>query len=290
MIGAHFDRWGSVYAVQPLIGIGLLVTDPGIPILMYHSVADDNVVGGAPYYRTTTSPARFREQMQCLHDWQFDVIGLPEAHSRLERGLEKSRRSVVLTFDDGFEDFLKNAWPILEMFNFPATMFLPTAFIGPPRQAFRGRDCLTWSEVRTLHRSGISFGAHTVHHPVLYKMPWAQIRRELRDSRDMIENQLQTPIDSFAYPYGFPQEDRRFVDRYSREVAEAGYRRAVTTVVGRARSNENFLTLKRLPVSENDDESLFRSKLSGGYDWMGPLQLLVRRCKNPLAWTSRSSS
>jgi hypothetical protein len=111
----------------------------------------------------------------------------------------------------------------------------------------------------------------------------------LRHSRELIEHELQTPIDSFAYPYAFPQEDRVFVDRFTSEVATAGYRTAVTTVIGRAGPKANPLALKRLPVNECDDEALFGTKLAGAYDWIGGLQLLARRSRKPGIWIFRSS-
>jgi peptidoglycan/xylan/chitin deacetylase (PgdA/CDA1 family) len=287
VIGGQFDRWTSLYAAQPLISAGLLKPPRGIPILMYHSVSVSHESRTLPYYRMTTSPKRFYEQMQLLRDRHFEVIHLSEALRRLRDGIATNERSVVLTFDDGFDDFRTNAWPILAQFNFKATMFLPTAFVGSSRRSFKGRDCLTWQDVRALHRSGASFGAHTVNHPVLYGMTWAAIKRELRDSRQLIEQELQAAVDSLAYPYAFPQEDRSFVDRFGREAAEAGYRIVVTTAVGRAKRNSNPLALKRLPISDFDDEWLFGSKLAGAYDWIGRLQLLVRRSKKILTWISR---
>jgi peptidoglycan/xylan/chitin deacetylase (PgdA/CDA1 family) len=225
--------------------------------------------------------------MQFLHDRQFYVIDLREALRRLDYGTLSSERVVVVTFDDGFDDFRSTAWPVLAHFGFTATVFLPTAFIGETRRSFKGRPCLTWGDVRALHSSGVSFGAHTVHHPVLYGMSWSDIRRELRDSRDLIEQELHASIDSFAYPFAFPQEDRSFTQRFSQEVAEAGYRTAVTTIVGRAHCNANRFALSRLPVSDRDDRSLFGTKLTGGYDWIGPLQRVARRSRNPRRWISR---
>jgi len=287
MIGAQIDRWASVYAAHPLLEAGLLQPKPAIPILMYHSVSNDREAGVSSSYRLVTSPARFREQMQHLYERKFKVIGLSDVMRRLGTDSSSMDRTVVLTFDDGFDDFRTSAWPVLASFGFTATMFLPTAFVGRSSLSFQGRTCLTWSDVRALHKDGVSFGAHTIHHPVLYRMPWADIKRELHDSRKLIQEELQACIDLFAYPYAFPQEDRVFVKRFTREIADAGYRTAVTTVIGRARSNASPLTLKRLPISERDDLALFHSKLVGAYDWVGRIQLWARRSRNPKAWISR---
>jgi peptidoglycan/xylan/chitin deacetylase (PgdA/CDA1 family) len=286
MIG-QVDRWASLYAIRPLVNAGVLSAKRGIPILMYHSVCDDHEEGVAPYYRLVTSTSRFRAQMQYLHEHRFEVIDLPEAIRRLDSDAVSIERAVVVTFDDGFDDFRAAAWPVLADFGFRATVFLPTAFIGESRRPFKGRPCLTWADVQALHKSGISFGAHTVNHPVLYGMPWPDIRRELRESRDLIEQQLQSSVVSFAYPFAFPQEDRSFTQRFTQEVADAGYETAVTTIVGRAGCDAHRFALSRLPVNDCDDLSLFETKLAGGYDWMGSLQRVVRRGRNPRTWISR---
>jgi peptidoglycan/xylan/chitin deacetylase (PgdA/CDA1 family) len=276
----RLDRTASVSLLQPMLRAGLLRAKPGIPILMYHSISDDPEPDASPYYRLTTSPARFREQMRWLRDGGYSVIDLAEALRRLELGLPDAERSVVLTFDDGFRDFMSHAWPVLAEFKFTATVFLPTAFIGNSQRCFKGRECLTWPEIRELHHRGVSLGAHTVNHPELYRLPWTEVRRELRDSRLQIESELQAPVSTFAYPYAFPQEDRDFTNRFRHELLAQGYVGSVTTIIGRAQPGTDALCLARLPVNECDDEHLFMSKLAGAYDWMGSLQLLFRRTKN----------
>jgi peptidoglycan/xylan/chitin deacetylase (PgdA/CDA1 family) len=275
----HLDRTASVSLVLPLMRAGFLHPAPGIPILMYHSISDDPEPGVSPYYRLTTSPARFREQMEWLREYGYAVIDLNEAIKRLNTGSLDSTRHVVLTFDDGFRDFEEHAWPILAERKFAATVFLPTAFIGSSPKSMNGRDCLTWPEIRALHRLGVSFGSHTVNHPVLHHLPQHEIRRELRDSRLRIERELQSSIGTFAYPFAFPQEDQDFMTRFRQELLAQGYGGAVTTAIGRMQTGSDPLLLKRLPISQADDEPSFVSKLLGAYDWLGRLNFLFRTAK-----------
>src|SRR5262245_22925287 len=121
MIG-HIDRLATVCVADPILSSGILRAAAGIPILMYHSISDDPEIGVAPYYRLATSPARFREQMQWLRDGGVDVIDLLEAQRRLQLGTANDRQSVVITFDDGFEDFAEHASPVLSDFGYTATM------------------------------------------------------------------------------------------------------------------------------------------------------------------------
>jgi len=246
---------------------------------MYHSVSDSDETAVQPYYRLATSPDRFREQMQLLAECDCAVTGLEQGIDTAHHG-NGQRRQVIVTFDDGYLDFLTHAWPILEEFSFTASVFLPTAFIGETtRRRFKGRECLTWPEVRDLNRGGVSFGSHTVSHAVLYGMPWSQVRAELRESREQIERVLDAPATTFAYPYAFPQNDRDFVARFCLELHEAGYLTTVTTMIGRHAPGDDPLRVRRLPVNDTDDRRLFSAKLAGAYDWVGALQAAWKRAR-----------
>lgn len=278
----HPDRWLSLFLARPLLRTGLPLAGPGIPILMYHSISADLETGVLPYFRVTITPSRFREHMCWLHTHGYAVIDLVEALRRLEGQVSDLDRCAVLTFDDGFRNFLTDGWPVLAEFGFAATMFLPTAFIGNSRKSFKGRECLTWPEARELQTSGVSFGSHAVNHSMLYELSWTELRRELSDSRLQLEEQLQRPIQAFAYPYAYPQEDKKFRQRLRQELLDQGYRICVTTAIGRARRKSDPLALKRLPLNECDDEPLFRAKLIGAYDWLGGAQAILRRSKRCL--------
>ena len=258
---------------------------PFLPILMYHSISDDAESGVHGYYRVTTSPARFREQMLWLKDHGYTTVTLEDGLNRLKikpsDPVSADRdRNAVLTFDDGYLDFLTHAWPILAEFGMTATVFLPTAFIGNQPKTFKGRECLIWPLVRELHDQGISFGSHTVNHVQLHGLNWAGILKELSDSRHCLEDQLGHPVHDFAYPYAYPSSDHVFCDRLDTVLQECGYQHGVNTVIGTAGSGDDKMRLKRLPVNECDDMTFFNVKLDGGYDWLETGQRIVKRLKN----------
>jgi peptidoglycan/xylan/chitin deacetylase (PgdA/CDA1 family) len=275
----RWDRAVSVRVVRPLLQSGLLRPAAAVPILMYHSISEDPEPGVSPYYRLATSPARFRDHMRWLREDGYSVVGLSEAVRRVSTSPARDARFAVVTFDDGFRDFLTHAVPTLLDFGYKATMFLPTAFIGQARLSFKGRECLTWAEVRELQKWGMSFGAHTVTHPVLSRQPWSDVQHELRESRARIEAELHTAAESFAYPFAFPQEDRAFVSRLRQVLAEQGYAAGVTTMIGRACRRADPLCLPRVPVNDCDDRQLLLAKLAGAYDWAGTIQGAFRRAK-----------
>jgi peptidoglycan/xylan/chitin deacetylase (PgdA/CDA1 family) len=239
-----------------------------IPILMYHSISADPESGVGAYFRTVTTPERFADQMRFLRDKGWRGLSLCEGLDMKEgRGPGKF---FVLTFDDGFRDFLTTAMPVLRTYGFGATVFLPTAYNSDsdvPRR-FLGRECLTWSEVRSLHAEGIEFGSHTVSHPKLVSLPWAQVASEVGDSKVEIEQKLGRPVLSFSYPFAFPQGNGAFCARLRGLLAEKGYGACVTTEIGSSLKARDLLRLPRLPVNDCDDLPLLEAKLDGAYDWL----------------------
>jgi len=251
-----------------------------LPILMYHSVSCDKEAEMRPYYRLATSPLRFGEQMQWLSDLGYRGVALEDALPLPANGRENQSRPVVITFDDGFRDFYQAAWPVLQQHGFTASMYLPTAFVSRERKLFRGKECLTWDEVRELRRHGIRFGSHTVTHPKLHEMRFKEIETELTRSKLSLEEELGEEIAGFAFPYAFPQEDGRFKRAITSLLRRAGYRTCVTTAVGWSRTTDDPLFLKRLPVNSCDDQELFKAKLEGAYDWIGAVQFASRKIKS----------
>lgn len=273
-MGLRLDRLATLYIAGPL-QLGKLASQSRIPILMYHSIAEDEQSLQHPYYRTSTTPAVFARQMAYLHESGYSTINPGDlgSHSHAD-----PRKYVVLTFDDGFADFYGNAAPILGRHGFSATVYLPTAYVGDAPQKFNGKDCLSWAEVRELHRAGISFGSHTVTHPQLYGLDQPGIKTEITTSKQVIEQKLGCRVDSFAYPFAFPDADADFKQRLRDALCAAGYSNSVGTTIGRARSGDVFF-MKRLPINSDDDLRLFKAKLAGSYDWLGTPQYLYKLAK-----------
>lgn len=276
---ARLDRVLSLWVNRSMSSAGQRERSTGLPILMYHSISEDPELGIHPYYRVATTPARFADQMRWMAEANLRGISLEDALQLQLRKDPEIHRCVVLTFDDGFEDFYTEAWPILARHGFTATMYLPTSFIADQRKTFRGKTCLLWSEVREMRARGIRFGSHTVSHPKLYDISFEMIATELKESKAQMEHQLGEKINSFAYPFAFPQEDLNFVTTFAGLLRRFEYQSCVTTIIGCALPEDDLLQLKRLPANSCDDRLLFTAKLNGAYDWLGAFQRASRQLR-----------
>jgi peptidoglycan/xylan/chitin deacetylase (PgdA/CDA1 family) len=178
-MGLRLDRLATLYLTAPFLRV-VPRREKSVPILMYHSITDEDESNTHAYYRTKTSPAVFRAQLKWLHDSGYTTCSLAQALQQLQTQTQAADKLVVITFDDGYRDIYQQAFPLLNQYGFSATVFLPTAYIGEQPVSFKGRECLTWAEVRELNHRGILFGSHTVNHPQLRELSVSAVREEIR--------------------------------------------------------------------------------------------------------------
>jgi peptidoglycan/xylan/chitin deacetylase (PgdA/CDA1 family) len=271
----RIDRLVTLYLSHPLARTFGPNESSRVPILMYHSISDNLFGMSHPYFHINTLPGVFSEQMRWLRNSGYRTIGLNETLGGLQRGEDLSK-TIVITFDDGYRDFYTDALPVLKQCGFTATIFLATDRIRSTPERIAGADYLTWSDVRELHAEGICFGSHTVTHPDLRSLGPDQLEYELGHSKEIIEDHLGVPIESFSHPFGFPEEDKDYT-RYLEDVlCNLGYDYGVSTILGRASRESNRFFLPRLPVNSFDDRWFLRAKLQGGYDWLHWPQLVKK--------------
>ncbi len=300
----------------------------GVYVLTYHHVVGDSDSDPLGHHVTAK---RFEEQLHFIKRW-FNVVSLREALQLLANGPLR-RDYVVITFDDGYMNNYKFAFPILRKLGIPATIFLITGLVGTNhlpwydecntylrflvhadllsildkkhysiasqlQKILKGRGdievkveqavnflktvdhevrqdillflrtyyrneinntnfrIMTWDQVREMSSHGITFGSHTVTHPILTKLQTNQIEKELRISKDMIEQKLGIPCELFAFPNG------EFDTQSTELLRMLGYRSACTQVYGSNRSHSDYFSLKRIGIG-NINSYVLAAKLSG---------------------------
>ncbi len=192
--------------------------------------------------------------MRYLKENNFKVISLRELWEMLENSKPFLPKSVVLTFDDGYEDNYLNAFPILKKFNFPATIFVPTSFIGKEKEARKGARLriLNIEEIKEMAKSGlVEFGSHSHNYLKLTKLNDGELERELADSKKILEEILGFPVTSFAYPYGnFDERVKNRVSKY--------YNLAFSINKGVVNSKSDFFTLPRNSIDSKITMTQFK--------------------------------
>jgi peptidoglycan/xylan/chitin deacetylase (PgdA/CDA1 family) len=270
IVQSRFDRWLTLSVAAPLTTWRGGATHNRIPVLMYHSVADEVDADVHPYFRTVTTPRIFARHMRLLRCEGFEAVTLSEAAALLadrERGAGAPlTRKVVITFDDGFYDFREAALPILLRAGYTATVFVSSGFIG--QRFLTGRPCLRASDLHELAALGIEIGSHSHTHTKLVELNRSGLEAELRGSRATLEDCTGRAVTTFSYPYRFPEANLRFTAMLAELLPASGYAAGVTTSIGRSGPRDNRLFLPRLPVNDCDDDTLFGAKLAGHYDWL----------------------
>lgn len=172
-------------------------------------------------------PSDFEAQLQALKDNGIEVISMEDflAWRRGEKAIPK--KSAIITIDDGYVSGYSVAWPILQKFGHPFTMFIYTDYVkGGPKS---GGQSITWAQLAEMRDAGVDIGSHTVSHSSLNAKKGKSdeqyrewLKQELAGSKEAIERELGIRVKTLAYPYGLHNELVR------QTAMEAGYEAAFT--------------------------------------------------------------
>ncbi len=195
-----------------------------VPILMYHSVAEDGPPELAPY---RISPQAFREQMRYLRRHGYHSITIEDWGACIAAQRPLPGRPVILTFDDGYKDFIENAWPILERADFKATLFVVTERVGRVADwdpaVSRPLPLMSWRDLQELQAKGVEIGSHSASHKDFSAISVDQVMAEGRRAREKLQEQLGREARVIAFPWGRGDEGVR------RALARCGYAFGLTT-------------------------------------------------------------
>ena len=231
-----------------------------IPILMYHMVR--NLKGRADS-RYCCTPRQFRVQMFYLKWAGFHVIDLNNLVDGLIANRELPRKTIAITFDDGFKDNFENALPVLKKYGFPATLFVVSGLIGKTNtwmleKKMPERELISYEEIQAMAKNKIEIGSHTVSHADMTSIGPEELSEEVRKSKEDIESETGIPVRFFAYPYGRLNESAR------RAVMDAGYKAACSTRSGFNNNEVDPFILRRMEVYGDDSIWTFALKITWG--------------------------
>ena len=205
-----------------------------LPVLMYHHVQDPKAAKDNHQTSISVDIDIFRNQMKFLKDRGYRTASISELTAFFDNGASIPKKSVLITFDDGYEDFYFNAYPILRENSFTALMFLSTGLIN-------NFGYLNWGEVSEMAGSGIAFGNHTwSHKSAVQKAEVIDNEISLADIQLTERGFNNTKI--FAYPYGSVN------GRTEVYLAKLGYGAAFTTRYGSTLCLKQRYELPRIRV------------------------------------------
>lgn len=222
-------------------------------VLAYHAVGhcpDENDPQGL-----FVSPEDFARQMEFLAERRTvvpltDIVAdrLPEGHP-----------AVAVTFDDAYRNILTNAAPVLRSFSFPATVFVPTAYIGAANSWDHTSGCdlsiMSTDELIEAARTGLDIQSHGHAHMDMTRASTEACRTDLQSSIDVLRSILGRPPRYLAWPYSHGSQEAE------RAAREAGFEATFSI----DRRHEIGFSLGRVPVAASDGERLFAVKTSGFY-------------------------
>lgn len=223
----------------------------GITILIYHRVTES----GSSQMELATGT--FDAQLTWLADTQR-VITLDAAVAELAAA-DEIEPGVVITFDDGTNDWVDNVLPALDRHRLPATFYLATSFVEDGADLPGGARPISWAGVRELASHPLmTVGSHTHRHMLLDRLDPARLDDELDRSIELLGDRADVEAQHFAYPKsvaGSPQAE---------EAVRLRFRSAVLAGTRANSAGADLHRLNRSPVQRSDDERWFRRKVTGG--------------------------
>ena len=203
------------------------------PVLMYHHIQSKNAAIANKQTSLSVYTDYFTAQMQYLKDKGYNVLPMSDLVNFFDSGIPIPPRSVLVTFDDGYEDFYTDAYPILQKLGIPATMFLPTGLVGNP-------GYLTWNQISQMSGQ-ILFANHTWSHANV-ELSDQKMRYEISTADAQLSDHSLNFPKVFAYPYGLASSQ---AEGY---LSSLGYKAAFTTVSGSILCKKNRFDLPRIRI------------------------------------------
>ncbi len=188
-----------------------------LPVFNYHHI------GPMPEVATSTindraftvSPEGLEAHLQYFKDNGYQTVLIYDLLDYFDTGRPLPKKAVAITFDDGYYGQYKWAYPLLKKYGLNATFFIITDNVGKP-------GVLTWPQIKEMNDNGMVIGSHSLSHPNLNAIGDEQLRRELTDSKKILEEKIGKKVDLLAYPGG--NYNAHVIDF----VKEAGYQAALS--------------------------------------------------------------
>jgi peptidoglycan/xylan/chitin deacetylase (PgdA/CDA1 family) len=233
-----------------------------IPILMYHSVAEQPQAA----FRFSVSPRVFAAHLAMLREQGFTTLTCCRLAAVLRGEAGLPARPIVLSFDDGYADFHREALPVLIRYGCTATLFVTTGWVADAAEHAAGTPperMLGWRHLNEVAAAGMEVAAHGHSHAQLDQLAPAALEGELRLSKTLLEDRLGREVAGLAYPYGYHSARVRAAAR------AAGYRYAAAVSNTAASPRADLFALPRLTIRRATKMAAFQRIINNqAIPWM----------------------
>ncbi|MGE5410139.1 MAG: polysaccharide deacetylase family protein [Clostridiales bacterium] len=219
----------------------------------------------AVYYHSVLDHEKkeFKKQMHYL----VQLAEPLQAGAKMDLKAEKNY--VIITFDDGFQSFLRNALPVLQDLKIPCAVFFPTLFIGmsPDWEEWNifketNEVIMTEEQIKSLPKDLITIGSHSHSHPAFFNSSDWDVDLEFCKSKEILKSICATEVTLFSFPYG------QLNEKLAELAFEAGYSRLFTIDHSVIDSVLDKNIMGRVFIDPSDSKLEFKLKISGAYKWM----------------------
>ena len=204
--------------------------DNGIISIMYHRF-DEN-----KYPSTNIRIEDFKNHLNQIKNSNFKFI----SHKEFENSLKKNNldKKILITIDDGFSSFYKNAWPILKKNKIPFIIFINTESVG-------GKGYMNWEQISEISKfEFVHIGNHSHTHDYLVDKSDEEIKKDIETAINIFKKKLNYETKFFAYPFG------EYKNSYKEIVKNLGFKYAFGQHSGVIDKTKNEFELPRFPINE----------------------------------------
>jgi peptidoglycan/xylan/chitin deacetylase (PgdA/CDA1 family) len=209
-----------------------------VPVFMYHEVNSKNIFPELTKFvnkKYILEVDSFEAQLEYIRSRDYTVLTVSELNKPQAADREGA---VVMTFDDGYMGNYLHAFKLLRKFNFKATFFITTDWVGLP-------NMLNWKLIKEMNEGGMEIGSHTCSHLLLAGAKKKRIEDELRVSKEILEEKIKEPVVSISYPQG------SFNTLVNSIAYESGYTRACVSRLGYWKKESSAFAIPRITATDN---------------------------------------
>ena len=220
-----------------------VVQGPGdvtIPILLYHRIDTSPI--DSRYYVT---PEKFEAQLKLLHEWEYTTITTRMLVQAITQGAELPPHPLLITFDDGHLNNYTTAFPLMQKYGFTGVLYIVYNYINAD-------EYMNADQILEMHNAGWEVGSHSLNHFDLRKLDDDKKRAEIVESRDLLQELLGIPIETFAYPFGTKDASALDYAKFAGYIGAMG-----ASGYTPAQGEWNLFYLQRVEIKGTEDAKTF---------------------------------